>query len=383
MSIKLVDTAVPMNEGGYPVARAKDIWFEDNTTLQDMSDNGSISGVELTQAEYDALTDEEKKNGLEYRCTDSGRIYINDVLYSRKKEVELETYEEYKALEEAGLVEADVDYVVHSNQSGVLLGSEDISYKDKTVHETLVTLQEDVTTLNVGVDKKESVYITNDPSGSGILYNAAEYLGVNSVDAYGLYNLVVTTDTGESGEVNFIYKHRVATYGNIISENGVTFSNLNEYGTIVVDSTSANRTFKVKYLGEPTEDMSGLSKYEYTRANKNALVTTRSLTLKSGYKGYITEIYDPTTKVVVYNININGTFKGLGNAIATGFKVPNTASSGADVMVSTIGIYGAVNATTGDAQFTRLLIRSYSNPFLDVDAQGNYEISGTITYITV
>lgn len=112
-------------------------------------------------------------------------------------------------------------------------------------------------------------------------------------------------------------------------------------------------------------------------------VTTRSLTLNSGYSGYITEVYDPTTKVVVYNVNINGTFKGLGNSIATGFKVPSTASSGADVIVSTIGIYGAVNTSTGDAQFTRLLIRNYSNPFLDVDAQGNYEISGTITYITV
>lgn len=113
-----------------------------------------------------------------------------------------------------------------------------------------------------------------------------------------------------------------------------------------------------------------------------SIVTTRSLTLKTDYAGYITEIYDPTTKVVVYNVNINGTFKGLGNAIATGFKIPSTATSGADVMVSTIGIYGAVDATTGDAQFTRLLIRSYSNPFLDVDVQGRYEISGTITYVT-
>lgn len=113
----------------------------------------------------------------------------------------------------------------------------------------------------------------------------------------------------------------------------------------------------------------------------NDMPTTRSITLKTGYKGYITETYDPKTKVVVYNININGTFKGLGNEIATGFKLPSTATSGADVMISTIGIYGAINTSTGDAQFTRLLIRSYGNPFLDVDAQGNYEISGVITYV--
>lgn len=34
MSIKLVDTAVPMNETGYPVARAKHIWFDDDIDLE-------------------------------------------------------------------------------------------------------------------------------------------------------------------------------------------------------------------------------------------------------------------------------------------------------------------------------------------------------------
>ena len=115
---------------------------------------------------------------------------------------------------------------------------------------------------------------------------------------------------------------------------------------------------------------------------KNGIPTTRSLTLKSGYNGYITETYDPTTKVVVYNVNVSGTFKGLGNSIATGFKVPKDAASDADVMHMTLGLYGTINVSTGDAQFTRLLIRSYSNPFLDVDIQGDYIINGTITYAT-
>ena len=114
----------------------------------------------------------------------------------------------------------------------------------------------------------------------------------------------------------------------------------------------------------------------------SAMPKTRSLTLNSGYAGYITEIYDPTTKVVVYNVNVSGTFKGLGNAITTGFKVPKDAVSSADVMHTTLGLYGANNVSTGDAQFTRMLIRSYSNPFLDVDIQGNYIVNGTITYVT-
>lgn len=117
-------------------------------------------------------------------------------------------------------------------------------------------------------------------------------------------------------------------------------------------------------------------------ATKSEMPTTRSLTLSSGYSGYITETYDPTTKVVVYNVNINGVFKGLGNAIAEGFKVPKGATSSSDVMHTTLGVYGTNNVSTGDAQFTRMLIRSYSNPILDVDIQGDYLINGTITYVT-
>ena len=145
MSIKLVDTAVPMNEGGYPVARAKDIWFEDNTNLQEMSDGGIIGGVELTQAEYDALTYEEKKNGLEYRCTDSGRIYINDVLYGGKEPITL-TYADYKVLEENNEVETDVDYVIISNESGALLSDIDTNHGGSNVstYEVIETLKSDV-----------------------------------------------------------------------------------------------------------------------------------------------------------------------------------------------------------------------------------------------
>ena len=116
----------------------------------------------------------------------------------------------------------------------------------------------------------------------------------------------------------------------------------------------------------------------------STMPTTRSLTLQSGYSGYITEVYDPTTKVVVYNVNIEGTFKGLGNSIATGFKVPKDAVSSDDVMHTTWGIFASSSGATmiGTAQFTRMIIRYYGNPFLDVDANGTYRISGTITYVT-
>lgn len=113
------------------------------------------------------------------------------------------------------------------------------------------------------------------------------------------------------------------------------------------------------------------------------MTTTRSLTLKSGYAGYITETYDPTTKVVVYNVNVSGAFKGLLNSVADGFRVPKGSTSSSDVMHQTIGIYGSSSAMTGDAQFTRLLVRNYGNPHLEVDVNAeNTVVNGTITYVT-
>lgn len=115
----------------------------------------------------------------------------------------------------------------------------------------------------------------------------------------------------------------------------------------------------------------------------STMSTTRSLTLKSGYSGYITEVYDPTTKVVVYNVNISGIFKGLLNSVADGFRVPKGSTSSSDVMHQTIGMYGSNSAMTGDAQFTRLLVRNYGNPHLEVDVNAeNTVVSGTITYVT-
>ena len=74
MSIKLVDSLSPM--GSFPVAEAKDIVFDDSKSLQEKYDLGELGGeggghVELTQAEYDALSEEEKLNGVTYFITDA------------------------------------------------------------------------------------------------------------------------------------------------------------------------------------------------------------------------------------------------------------------------------------------------------------------------
>ena len=87
MSIKLVDKLESM--GDFPVADADGIQFEDGENLQDKLDKGKLgaggaSYTELSQEEYNALSDEEKLNGQEYRTYDTGKIYKLGVEYGKE-----------------------------------------------------------------------------------------------------------------------------------------------------------------------------------------------------------------------------------------------------------------------------------------------------------
>ena len=86
MAIKLVDELKAM--GNFPIAHAEGINLvktdgtEDN--LQNLFDNGELGGGDnsttLTQTEYEALSEEQKLNGL-YYTYDTKRIYKNGVQY--------------------------------------------------------------------------------------------------------------------------------------------------------------------------------------------------------------------------------------------------------------------------------------------------------------
>lgn len=98
MAIKLADTLAPMSE--FPAAMAEHIGFSDGATLQEKFDNkelgGGDSSVTLTQQEYEALTKEQKLDGL-YYTYDTKRIYKNGVQYGASEPITL-TMEEYKIL---------------------------------------------------------------------------------------------------------------------------------------------------------------------------------------------------------------------------------------------------------------------------------------------
>lgn len=134
MAIKLVDELKAM--GNFPIAHAEGINLvktdgtEDN--LQNLFDNGELGGGDnsttLTQQEYEALSEEQKLDGL-YYTYDTKRIYKNGVQYGVSEPITL-TMEEYKALKEAGAIDEQQEYLIEADEQGILLGAEDIGYNN-------------------------------------------------------------------------------------------------------------------------------------------------------------------------------------------------------------------------------------------------------------
>ena len=141
MAIKLADTLAPMSE--FPAAMAEHIGFSDGATLQEKFDNkelgGGDSSVTLTQQEYEALSEEQKLDGL-YYTYDTKRIYKNGIQYGASEPIPL-TMEEYKALKEAGAIDEQQEYLIEANTEGVLLGAEDIGYSNAVSNLHCTTVQ--------------------------------------------------------------------------------------------------------------------------------------------------------------------------------------------------------------------------------------------------
>ena len=154
MSIKFVDTAEPMNETGYPVARAKHIWFDDDVSLQDKLDNEELGGgdnsLTITQEEYDNLPIAEQLDGL-YYTYDTKRIYKNGIQYGANEPIEL-TVDEFKALKEAGALDEKQEYIITTNENGVLLEASDIGYNGTTSGLSSLSVQGAIDEINDKID---------------------------------------------------------------------------------------------------------------------------------------------------------------------------------------------------------------------------------------
>lgn len=180
------------------------IIFTDGTSFEyevkdgkDGKEGSGDSSVTLTQAEYEALTEEERLNGL-YYTYDTKRIYKNGIKYGASDPIPL-TMEEYKALKEAGAIDEQQEYLIEANTDGILLVAEDIGYDNTKsgIHATTVQgaidakldktfTGDDVANKILSTDENGNVVLKNGGSGEGTAetttYTNANYPDYTNVD---------------------------------------------------------------------------------------------------------------------------------------------------------------------------------------------------------
>lgn len=177
------------------------IIFTDGTSFEyevkDGKEGSGDSSVTLTQAEYEALTEEERLNGL-YYTSDTKRIYKNGIQYGASDPIPL-TMEEYKALKEAGAIDEQQEYLIEANTDGILLVAEDIGYNNAESGIKATTVQgaidakldktfigDDVANKILSTDENGNVVLKNGGSGGGTAetttYTNADYPSYTNVD---------------------------------------------------------------------------------------------------------------------------------------------------------------------------------------------------------
>ena len=180
------------------------IIFTDGTSFEyevkdgkDGKEGSGDSSVTLTQAEYEALTEEERLNGL-YYTYDTKRIYKNGIQYGASDPISL-TMEEYKALKEAGAIDEQQEYLIEANTDGILLVAEDIGYNNAESGIKATTVQgaidakldktftgDDVANKILSTDEDGNVVLKDGDSGEGTAetttYTNANYPDYTNVD---------------------------------------------------------------------------------------------------------------------------------------------------------------------------------------------------------
>lgn len=158
MSVKVYDTITPASTT-FPAVMAEHVNLirEDGTadSIQNLFNNkelggGGDSSVTLTQEEYELLGDEERFNGL-YYTYDTKRIYKNGIQYGANEPLEL-TMAEFKALKEAGVLDEQQEYIITTDENGVLLEASDIGYNGTASGLSSLSVQEAIDEVNDKVD---------------------------------------------------------------------------------------------------------------------------------------------------------------------------------------------------------------------------------------
>ena len=183
--IKLADTLAPMAD--FPAVMAEHTEFADGESLQEKLDNGSLGGdgasyKQLSQAEYDALTDDEKMDGREYRTYDTGHIYKLGIEYGKEDAI-------YTSLAELGLtapVTVGDIFNAMPNKTMAIISCEAKDEADRTVTVSDIPVSYGVLTIKKNGVGRFSIEYQN--SSYNTPCNVKKWIGtLKGADGTGLY----------------------------------------------------------------------------------------------------------------------------------------------------------------------------------------------------
>ena len=265
MAIKLADTLAPMSE--FHAVMAEHIGFSDGATLQEKFDNKELGGgdnsVTLTQEEYEALTEEEKLDGL-YYTYDTKRIYKNGVQYGVSDAEDI-GYNNAESGIQATTVQGVIDKVVEK-VDGLI---------SDTTSSTTSTWSSQKTSDEIGIIEKISQGST---PFTEVYSNGKTYNKLTVKCYYGRPQLFeVTSTNGYIGRI-------------MVSMNGVELSAT----SVTVTSYQGTLPLEIKYGNSQSTGVSGYYSVDLYIYKKSGSITSYSIKpIQQGDLRYTT-IYEST-----------------------------------------------------------------------------------------
>ena len=243
MAIKLVDELKAM--GNFPIAHAEGINLvktdgtEDN--LQNLFDNGELGGGDnsttLTQTEYEALSEEQKLNGL-YYTYDTKRIYKNGVQYGASDAEDI-GYNNAESGIQATTVQGAIDKVVKT--------VEDDYAKKTDIPTTLPANGGNANTVNnhtVKSDVPENAVFTDtiydDTELNAKLNGKADKNAVlNSLEIKNVYTTAQIIPWSDGTHYRSFEDKSSNTYTDIVTNNGIAIIARTENGVMTKNAELA------------------------------------------------------------------------------------------------------------------------------------------------
>jgi hypothetical protein len=347
MAIKLADTLAPMSD--FPAAMAEHIEFDDGENLQEKLDGGSLGGESINYYEASIkVTFNSLYNTISY-SNYKGKYQEMKESYERGDKIKLLV--EYTILG----INSDPDIVYNYDLDLAYINADDGSFNfeltDRNNSNCLITInssnsstvelfaldrkldinsERGVTNkaITTAINKTDTFYKAN--SGNTLLIYTLAAQGITMAGAqeeYYLFDIEITDSTGGFAHAKAVFKYKTLSYLEVITENGITFTNIDEGGGITA-STQGKAFYKVNYLGICTSDVdstltSGISKDYVVSGYKPTIGRVSSV--PSDEEASVSVTIDEVNQTSAFNFEIPVGRKG--SQWYTGTIITNTSTS--------------------------------------------------------